>query len=579
MATPAGRSDPVDPCLRRRGRFFPVGSWVALTIAFLLYSAIHAPVPGAGEPHYFSKSRHFHDSAWCAKDFFLQSANAHLVYFATIGRLAHWFPFPIAAWLGRFLGVALVAAGWVALFHRVGRDDRAPFAVAAIVLGCSALGNVSGEWLFDGIEAKVFAYGFLFLGWALLIDGRWIAAAAAMGSAMAFHPIVGGWGLVAGIAATAARGVGEWARGGEWTERRRDGEAERLVGSVAAESEVPTTIPPTSNPTAEESPPRLLAPSPLRLHAARIALAALVGMLFAAPGVIPALRVVGSSFGADYLQVYYRLRHHLDPTTFSPVAAASYGGLIVVWLVARRFAPRDGAEQWWFWCVTASLAIFAAGLALGWAPPPTERTEWAALRLRLMKFYPFRLADTLVPMAAAVSVFRLASTGERRWRFPGSHVPSIRLFALATATTYLLALARAHQTRWQESILPERRASWHAACDWARESTPGDALFLTPSVTWAFKWYAQRAEYVTFKDCPQDAAGILEWNRRLNLLFDWSQRESAPGVGYSREALGRLHAETGITHVLARKGDLGPFEPAPIYENEHYAVFRIGGTD
>lgn len=34
-----------------------------------------------------------------------------------------------------------------------------------------------------------------------------------------------------------------------------------------------------------------------------------------------------------------------------------------------------------------------------------------------------------------------------------------------------------------------------------------NALILTPRKS-AFKWMAERAEYVCYKDCPQDAAGI-----------------------------------------------------------------------
>ena len=118
----------------------------------------------------------------------------------------------------------------------------------------------------------------------------------------------------------------------------------------------------------------------------------------------------------------------------------------------------------------------------------------------------------------------------------------------------------------------EGEAAWLDVCHWIAANTQKDALVLTPpDESWAFKWYARRAEFVSSKDCPQDATGIIEWNRRLNFLKRWAQ-ETHDG-GYSDKDLRQLHDETGVTHLLVRR--LGPFESDPVYRNQTYRVFAV----
>ena len=46
-----------------------------------------------------------------------------------------------------------------------------------------------------------------------------------------------------------------------------------------------------------------------------------------------------------------------------------------------------------------------------------------------------------------------------------------------------------------------------------------DEVFLTPRHQQTFKWYAERGEVVNWKDVPQDAKNLLEWNRRFQQIF------------------------------------------------------------
>ena len=83
---------------------------------------------------------------------------------------------------------------------------------------------------------------------------------------------------------------------------------------------------------------------------------------------------------------------------------------------------------------------------------------------------------------------------------------------------------------------------------------------------------ASRAEFVCYKDCPQDAAGILEWNRRLWWLHDWTLQSSTDGA-YQDSDLEELRSETGCDFIVTRI--LGPFETKPVWQGRIWQVIRI----
>ena len=62
--------------------------------------------------------------------------------------------------------------------------------------------------------------------------------------------------------------------------------------------------------------------------------------------------------------------------------------------------------------------------------------------------------------------------------------------------------------------------NWLRVCEWIKNNTPADAQFITPDQQQTFKWYAQRAEVVNWKDVPQDAQAMVDWRGRVGLLID-----------------------------------------------------------
>jgi hypothetical protein len=520
----------------------------AVFASFVLSSFVRYPIPGPNEPHYLCKAKHYWDPAWCSRDFFLTSSNAHVIFFQTFGALTRWYSLDTTALVGRLVGLLVFAVGWTLLVHSLVPARWPPLWAAWTFLATSGFaGNLSGEWLIGGIEAKVVAYGLLFAAMACSIEGVYgargrslLAAGILIGIAISFHPVVGLWG--AGCAGLASLLV--WIPASRWPAATTSSAQSRTgLGSWAAAAFV-------------------------------------IAVLLAIPGVWAGLRATeGSSFEADYIQIYYRLAHHLDPLHFAREAWLIYGVLAVVWLVGRWFMARRVGESWFFWFVVISALVATCGLLAGWRHGPPENLKnysfagliGVAQRWKFLKLYPFRLVDAMLPIAVAVTVAGLLRRAcELVCRQSGvTRRLSVAALWLACGIPALFTLQPADDAR--PTFDTEELADWRDVCDWTRAHTPENALILAPvQESWAFKWYAQRPEFVSFKDCPQDGPGILEWNQRLLFLRGWS--EASQPDGYSRAECDVLKRR-GIKYIIARR--LGPFSFEPIYQNATFRVYQL----
>lgn len=492
---------------------------------FAAYGLCRAPVPAVNEPHYLGKARHFWNPGWCARDLFLDSADAHWVFYATVGALTRWLSLPQTAVVGRTLAWILLASGWVAFVSRIVPSKWGSICAAVLFLAVGSYGNLSGEWLIGGVESKCFAYAALFFALAAAFDRRWRAAAVAMGISISFHPVVGGWGVIAGAFAVA------WQNSG-------------LLRSAGAHGETSTRAPP---------------------HVSGLAAVCLICSL---PGLIPAVAMLAQPAPAevrrqaDEIQVFDRLDHHLDPRQFPARAWVEYGVLLAAWLAFRPWRSAASAGPLFFGFVAGALLIAAAGAVVGFGP------RWAGL----LKFYPFRLADLLLPVAVAVAgsdaLVRISTAGpangQRSWQT--AVLPATAVVAFGWA---MLAPVEGQDPG---GLNPDRRAAWRDVCAWVGRETPRDALFLTPRYSFAFKWYANRAEYATWKDCPQDATSLVEWKRRLDEIRDW--RKTWFERGFSGTALANLRERTGVDYVVDWR--VYPYRTQPVYANAFFAVFAVG---
>ena len=63
--------------------------WRAILETLLIFAvfSLHGawPVPDVNESHYLSKAKHYWNPDWCRNDFFVNTADAHQVFYWTFG--------------------------------------------------------------------------------------------------------------------------------------------------------------------------------------------------------------------------------------------------------------------------------------------------------------------------------------------------------------------------------------------------------------------------------------------------------------------------------------------------------------
>jgi hypothetical protein len=471
----------------------------AILALFFLYAG--CPPPDVNEAHYLAKAKHYWNPQWCAGDLFLESADAHTVFYWTLGWLTLFVPLPAVAWIVRFICWTGIAWAWQRLSYAVIPRRWMSLLSAALVVAFLDLGHLAGEWLVGGAEAKGLAYLFVFCGLRSAVLSRWGPMWAWFGAASAFHVIVGGWSVLVG--------------GFAW---------------LIARDERPTLL------------------SQLPWLA--------LGLLLALPGLIPAVLLSGGVDAetaklAEHIYVVGRLPHHLVFTQFAPQRYACFGLVLFAWFVASW--QMQGERQWWRLnrLAIGALVVAALGIVLnvawcfGW-----EGAVW------WLRFYWFRLSDVLVPasLALAMAVLLQRWTLQRRKGAP---------YAWATVCVFCVGFVLLEFTQHQRDFRPRadvqsrpasRRAwlryeQWRLMCLWITENTKPEDCFLTPRDQQTFKWYTGRSEVVCWKDIPQDAASIVKWWQLRESIY--TPRVVVDGLGaWTDDELLAIAREHGATHIL-----------------------------
>jgi hypothetical protein len=120
---------------------------------------------------------------------------------------------------------------------------------------------------------------------------------------------------------------------------------------------------------------------------------------------------------------------------------------------------------------------------------------------------------------------------------------------------------------------------WRAVCRWARISSDEDEVFLTPRHQQTFKWYADRAEVVNWKDVPQDAVSLREWYRRFREVFP--RRLGTLRVTIQYDQLRKLGEEYGARYLIVDRRVAGEnlpliqVYPSEFETNATFAVYRL----
>jgi len=457
-------------------------------IFLLMFLFAGWPPPDVNEAHYLAKAKHYWQPEWCIGDHFLESADAHLVFYWTFGWLTKFFSLPTVAWIGRLATWGLLAWSWRRLSYAALPHRMASVLTACLFILFTQRFHMAGEWVIGGVEAKGFAFVLVFLALEAVLRGRWSVAWILLGLATSFHVLVGGWSLVATGCAWISCG--------------------RLRPSL-----------------------RSMLP------------AMLAGALLALPGLIPAIAL---SYGtaphvvrdANEIYVNQRLSHHLVFHRFPHWHMVRHGLLLIAWVAACTAMPcklcsGQLGQRPLRGFVGGAVALAIVGIiidqsiVLGIIIAPTARDQLLALGASLAKYYWYRLSDAMLPAGAAIALVAFVRSLETRRRLAGQ-LASAALILAAGANLVYTNYARRSDLRpradvqmWEdhESRTYETYEDWRHVCRWIDANTASDAKFLTPYAQQTFKWYAQRSEVCSRKDIPQDAARVVEWRHRCEEVY------------------------------------------------------------
>ena len=526
----------------------------------LMFAASGAwPLPDVNETVYLTKALHHFAPSYGRGDWFLETPDAHSVFYAVMGPIMAACGLESGAWVGRWLGWLALAIGFRHAVVPLLPTAFGRLLAAALFAVALRHTTAAGEWVIGGCEAKVFAWAGVLAGSGEIGRGRFPAAVFLLGGATALHPIVGGWGLVAcGLA---------------WWRCRREARAsacgtDRRAGGLSRGADTLRILAPTRSPAAAVGGGLVVA-----------------GLALAAWGVLPALSLSAGVDAAgralaNRVYVVERLYHHLLPWRFPEAMIARHLLAILVGTIMHRVVPASPARTRVAAFREAALAISLVGLLIALAEPLAPD-----IALGLLRYYWFRLADVFVPFTLAASAAAvLTDNGVCARILPGR--PAVIRGLVVAALLLDLGLQLRHWPLPGRTGLRPRADSkvdagaWADICAWVKEHVPPGSRFLTPRGAASFTWRTGLPEVVAWKNSPQDAVSLLEWRRRIldcfsadGTLGTMARSTAALGAARMRDVADRYGADHAIVPLDVTGLDTLPFER--LHANQGYAVYRL----
>ncbi len=493
---------------------------VETILIFLCFVAVAGQSPPAvNESHYLTKAKHFWNPDWCPGDIFLASSFSHWLFYFGLGWPTKYLSLSTFAWLGRLMTWAVMAWAWRRLSWRLIPVPLMGCFSAILFLILNERFHLAGEWVVGGFEAKGIAYCFIVFALGDMLIGRWRRVWPWLGTAAAFHVLVGGWAMLAAALS--------------WFLSQRTNRLHR--GAVGW----PTSWQSLGQQLTVQSPYVLL------------------GLALLVIGAIPPLladqqATQAEIAAASLIYVNQRIAHHLTFAAFPTMHVARFVLLILAWALLfnwsfKRCLDNQNRLPALYSFGLGSLAISLGGLVLsGLADSDNAAQMFAA---RLLRFYWFRLADFAIPATTALAIGWVTGTWLRYENNRAQKICAALAISLVLVAASLLVCESIADPRpfadqrsmpnypGEDSRTQQTYTNWRKVCRWIETNTPTDAVFITPYEQQTFKWYAGRTEVVNWKDVPQDAAAIAEWDRRVQELLEPQRKFELGLMNYSDEQL------------------------------------------
>jgi hypothetical protein len=322
--------------------------------------------------------------------------------------------------------------------------------------------------------------------------------------------------------------------------------------------------------------------------------------------ILPALQATlhrsGSIPLSEFVSLYVRLRHphHYDPSTWGwglwlsflvpivisipayrlwqqqqPNASLQRAGDICLMLIAVLMLAIIEAGIWYVneTLIQMSLYRFSIFLKLfSCIAVAYLLVDRRLLPRRLLIFF-----TALILIASALLLFPLNSSLKIFEQLPlvASNILSIGMFLLLASVGLLMLIrpmskptGKVMQTITILWILATMALSWEqlgirvqglrddevylAACQWVRENTPVDAVFLVPPNEQAFRLHARRAIVINYKSVPQLSAEIPHWRDRLQDVLQLDDIRKLPSpMDRTLAAIRERYASLPADHLIA----------------------------
>lgn len=534
---------------QRRTRWTAIGEILVVIGICFIYAG--DPPPATNESHYLVLAKNYWQPQWCSEDLFASSDKPHILYHATIGALTQVCSLNTTAWIARWVGWGFLAVGLRAVCRAVSDRDFACVLVAVVWIAGTEWFNFAGEWVVGGIEAKVPAYALVLIAMSQMAHGRWGRVWPLLGLASAFHVLVGGWTVVAAMLAYGVVG--------------------RNVAKPSGQI-IPLVI----------------------------------GGAIALVGLVPGLQMSAAtdpvqSIAAAKIYTYARLSHHLLPTSFPTLWYLRHAGLVIFTFLVVWPYRRDDRMKPLIWLAIGCLGIGFIGLGVGLLDFYSKE-----LAARLLRYYWFRSTDAIMPMTLGLGIAAMLRTAAWRSGGQAGHhgliEPDVKIRFAIAGIAVVTALALFSQSSIDnlrrgipvsaryDVITAGRRESyesqhdafldWQNVCQWIDQTFPDDEILITPRHQQTFKWFAQRAEVVNWKDVPQDADSLIQWYKRF---FDiYPRRLGTVRVTIRYNELNRFRDQYGARFMVVDRRVVGDSLPlVKVYptegvsENETYAIYRL----
>ncbi|MEY3545157.1 MAG: hypothetical protein RLZZ247_1314 [Cyanobacteriota bacterium] len=448
-------------------------------------------------------------------DWYLNQPQPHQWLFLDLaGRVLNGLGFVAGSLVIRLAGYALWCWGVVTLAIELGL--ALPWLLAALALWLPRQGMVAGEWMLGSAEPKTFAYALLLLAFVSWRRGRSGCGGLQVGLACSAHVLVGGYGAIT-LAALA------WIRSHRHRWRWWLALAGALLGAFALYQPV-------------------------------------LGRLSELAGSMPDS---AQSFSADWLYVVFRHPHHLVPASWragwlAVVVVLLGWGWLGRWLARGAELRLPAAEvqacrDLWLWSALA-LVPFGLGVLVSLVHPESL----------LVQLYPFRMADTLLPLALVLLGARALQALAPLPRWLAAVGLPVLLGVAAVLSTHgaVLRLGQAY-------ALPANKAEVYRML---MANTPEGGRVLTPPGGFSdLALRTRRAQVVQFRQVPGSMRLLGEWAKRLaELSGGEAGLRTGPGgaaaerrlvEAYSQlnpEQLAALARRYGVVAVVTREGQAGP---------------------